>query len=277
MRRASLVIAVAAGILFVAALTLWILLFGPAASDVRASADRARVVTSELRRVEASAVGEDFERNVMAFALRRAEKAADVHVSRARVAARIDQPFADMKIEPGAAGPAFEDFQRAYHWNGDQLKVRIRDLATRAGGAEVKGIALIEPPFSAGPMDAATMKRWQRIANIEARLLETAAKGGAAPLAPARIEEERAPVDDVDPGYFRLRVALDLQTPDGRLSGLVHLLLACFDEFGGMAKLAGLSEAPFPEPRLKDLLHAPQKRVHVTLVLGFPVPVEDAP
>lgn len=277
MKRASLVIWVTAGILVVAALTLAILLLAPVSTKLDEYRDRARDATHTLSKLETSAVGESYERNLGAFAQQRAEKAAEVQLARGRLASKLDLPFRDMKIEAGANGPTFEDFQRAYNFNGDQLKIRIRDLVARAGGPEAKDIQLIAPPFSQGTMDAAAIARWQRVANLEARLLDAAAKMGAAPAARVRIDDEPAPPDDTDASYLRQRVGLDYFCREGRTSAVVHALLAAFDDSGGLTRLVGLSEAPVPEDRLKEAHASAPKKLSITLIVGFPVPIGEAP
>ena len=121
-------------------------------------------------------------------------------------------------------------------------------------------------------MDDPTRARWQRSANIEDRVLETAAKCGAPPVAVIKLEADPPPPDDADPGYERIRIGLEVLCPEGKTSALVHSLLACFDEHGGITRLVGLIEAPLPEARLKERSGPPAKRVSVALSLGFPVP-----
>ena len=276
MKRGTLVILALTAIALLAAITLGIVLLGPISSKLSALSGQAREGKAALARLEGSAVGEEFERDLRIFAGRRADKAAEVESVRARLAFGLDMPFRDMKIAAGASRPASDEFQRAYNFHGDQLRGRIRDFVSRAGGAEVKEIPLISPSFSSGAeLDVATMRRLQRFANIEARVLETAAKAGSAPISVIRLEEEPPPPEDADAGYERLRIGLDLLSPEGRVSPLVHGLLACFDEFGGITKLVGLVEAPVAEGRLKEHPATPAKRIAVTLSLGFPTPIED--
>jgi hypothetical protein len=202
----------------------------------------------------------------------------EIDLARAHLAAKLDAPFRDAKIDEGATAPTPEEFQRAYNFHGDQLRTRIRELVGRVGGPEAREIALLTPPFSSGPMDAATMAKWQRSANIEARVLETAAKSGASPTSVIRLENEAAPADDPDPTYERIRIGIDVLCPEGRTSQLLHQLLACFDEAGGVVRLVGFSEAPVPEDRLRETSGgAPAKRVTVALSLGFPSPRGEQP
>ena len=108
------------------------------------------------------------------------------------------RPSATRRSRKAPRGPPPDEFQRAYNFHGDQLRNRIRDLVGRAGGPEAREIPLLTPPFGSGPMDAATMVKWQRSANIEARILETAAKSGASPVSVLKLETEPAPADDPD-------------------------------------------------------------------------------
>jgi hypothetical protein len=278
MKRSSLIIWALTGIVVIATVTLLILLLVPLVAGLGSVVSQARDAEVSLARLETLAVGDDFERDLRIFAARRIEKAADVEVTRAKLAGRFDAPFPDMKIQPGESRPASDEFLRAYNFNGDQLKSRVRDFVQRAGGPAIREIALVVPPFSSGSqIDAATMRRWQRFANIEARALETAAKLGGAPTSAVRLEEEPPPPDDSDAGYERLRIGIDLLCPEGRVSPVVHSLLACFDEWGGITRLVGLSEAPIPEGRLREQGDAPTKRVSVTLSLGFATPTEETP
>jgi hypothetical protein len=273
-----MIIWVATAFLTIAAVTLGILLLGPVVSKLDSLASQSREAKAALGRLEASAIGEEFERDLRMFAARRTEKAQEVEMARARLANRLDAPFRGMKLAPGASRPAADEFQRAYNFNGDQLRGRIRDFVSRAGGPDVRDIPLISPKFQPGAaLDEPAMRRFQRTANVEARVLESAAKCGAAPTAAITIDEEPPPADDADAGYERLRIGLELLVPEGRSSQVVHGLLACFDDAGGITRLVGLSEAPVSEVKLKEQLDAPTKRLAVTLSLGFPTPIEEAP
>jgi hypothetical protein len=275
-KRSTLIIGGLAAVALLAAVTLGVLLLVPQMSRLTLLTTQAEEAKASLARLEATAVGEEFEKELRIFAGKRTERAADVEIARARLASKLDAPFPEMKMAAGASRPAADEFQRAYDFHGDQLRVRIRDLVARSGGPEVKEIQLLRPPFSSGPLDDAAMKKWQRFANVETRILEVAARSAAAPSGQMRLDEEPAPPDDLDSAYQRFRIGLDLVCPEGKVSGLVHGLLAAFDDSGGILRLVGLSEAPMPEGRLREIAGSPIKRVAVTLSLGFPTPIEDA-
>jgi hypothetical protein len=270
-RRGSLIIWALTGAVLIAAAAVALLLLVPVLGRLKAAEADAQKTAASLVGLESSAVGATFERDVAAFTARRLEKIADVEAARAHLASRLDKPFAEMRVPEGVT-PSFEEFQRAYNFHGDQLRNKLRDLVNRSGGPEAREIPLLTPPFSAGTMDESTMARWQRSANVEDRVLETAAKIGAPPAAVVRLEADPPPPDDPDPGYERMRVSLELLCPEGRTSALVHALLACFDEHGGVTRLVGLAEAPMPEARLRERSGPPAKRVSVALSLGFPSP-----
>jgi hypothetical protein len=269
-KRGSLIIWALTGAVLIAAVAVALLLLMPALARLDAATTRAEQSAAVLAQLEKTAVGQAYERDVAMFAARRLEKVEEVETARADLANRLYAPFGEMKIAEGATAPSFDEFQRAYNFHGDQLRNRIRDLVGRSGGPEAREIPLMIPPFGAGPMDEATMARWQRAANVEARVLETAAKSGAPPAAVLSIEADPPPPDDPDAGYERLRIGAELLCPEGKTSPLVHSLLACFDEHGGITKVLGLIETPVPEARLRERTGPPCKRVSLALSLGFP-------
>jgi hypothetical protein len=278
MKRVVAGLWITTGVVALGAIALFVLMVIPASARLSAAVSEALEAQERLAHLGASAVDDAYERDLRVFAEVRITKAGDVEVSRARLAARLDAPFPDMKIAPGASQPASDEFQRAYNFNGDQLKSRIRDFVHRSGGPSIATIPLIAPPFSSmTQIDPATVKRWQRFANIEARVLETAAKVGAFPMSVIRLDEEPPPPDDADAGYERIRIGLDLACPEGRVGAVVHALLPCFDAMGGITRLGGVLEAAMPEDRLRENPDVPAKRVFLTLSLGFPTPIEEAP
>jgi hypothetical protein len=276
-RRGALVLRAVAAALVLGSIAVGLLLLMPAMTGLDSAAGQAAGVSARLADLEDGAAGEAFERELGSFVQQRREKIGEIDLARSQLASRLDAPFREAKIAEGATAPTPEEFQRSYNFHGDQLRTRIREMVGRAGGAEVREISLLTPPFSSGPMDAATMAKWQRSANIEARVFETAAKNGAPPAAMIRLEAEPAPADDPDPAYDRVRIGLELLCPEGRTSSVVHALLGCFEDAGGIAKLVGLAEVPLSETRLKEASGPPAKRLSVSLALGFPSPRSEPP
>jgi hypothetical protein len=276
MRRGALILRGLVAALLLGAIAVGLLLLLPAVNRIDSATDQSAGVRARLDGLENASVGETYEREVASFVSQRLGKVGEIDLARSHLAAKLDA-FRDAKIAEGASWPTPDEFQRAYNFNGDQLRNRIRDLVGRAGGPEAREIQLLTPPFGSGPMDAATMVKWQRSANIEARILETAAKSGASPVSMLKLETEPAPADDPDVTYERIRIGLELLCPEGRTSALVHQLLAAFDETGGVLKLVGLAEAPMAEAKLREATGPPAKRLTVSLSLGFPSPRSEQP
>lgn len=277
MRRAAIATWTIAALLAIAALTFGLLLLMPAMSALSSAENRAREAAAGLARVEGTSVGEKFASDLRQFAAKRAEKAADIRGSRARLAGqRFDAPFREMSIGRGASRPTGDEFQRAYGFHGDQLKSLVREYVSHVGGPEVREIPLMTPPFSGGnPPDDAVIRLWQRFANIETKCLETAARFGAPPAAAMTIVIDPPPADDADSSYERLRIGLELLCPEGKTSAITHALLAAFDDHGAITRLAGLREAPVPEARLREKPATPVKQLTLSLAVGFPTPPEE--
>jgi len=272
MRRGALILRGLVAALLLGSIAVGLLLLLPAVNRIDSATEQSVGVRARLDGLENTSVGETFEREVASFVSQRLGKVGEIDQARSQLSAKLDAPFRDAKIAEGASWPTPDEFQRAYNFHGDQLRNRIRDLVGRAGGPEAREIQLLTPPFGSGPMDTATMVKWQRSANIEARILENSAKFGASPVSMLKLETEPAPADDPDVTYERIRIGLEVLCPEGRTSSLIHQLLAAFDEAGGVVRLVGLAEAPMAEAKLREASGPPAKHLTVSLSLGFPSP-----
>ncbi len=261
------------GLLLVLAVILWFVLVKP---EITRLGDAADVATEEARGAAQSkgqAAGPAYEKGVKQFADLRAQAAQEVDSTRASLATALLEWFPEMKIPAGAGTPVPEEFQRAYAFHCDRFVQDLREALRKAGGPASGDLKLLKPTFLTGaaPPEAEILK-WQRIANIERRLLLVAAKNGAAPTREMLIETESAPPDDPDPTYERMRVQLAFAVTSSRLSRLTHGLLSAFDDAGGVCRLKGFSLRPHGEDVIKAAGDDPPMLVAITLSLGFPTP-----
>ncbi len=274
----SMIFWATAGLLLVVAALLWFVMVKPEITRLGAAAQAATEEADHAKDARSQGAGPAYEKGIQQFKELRADAVQSIDIARSRHAMTLQDWFPEMTIAAGASGPTPEEFQRAYAFQADRFVNDLREQLRKAGGATAESLKLIRPPFAGGgtPPSEADIAKWQRIANIEKRLLLVAAKNGAAPTQEVHLDPESAPADDPDPAYERQRIELGFAVSSGRLSRLLHGLIGAFDDAGGICRLRGFSLKPHGEDVIKTAGDDPPVLVAVTLTLGFPTPTAGA-
>lgn len=164
--------------------------------------------------------------------------------------------------------PARDRFASAYTFHQDELRRLLTEVAN-IKRRKLDEVPLVQPRFLAEgrqPKDVEEMRAAQRVANLEALLLQAAARADGFPIRPIEFQEGWRTVG-VDSPFQESSVVVHLSLPAPSLHGLLRALCELKGE-GPIVRLEQLSTRPAPLPARLEPEEAPLIEADVRLVVS---------